>query len=367
MKIAIVGGSNSVLQESYANMISVANPPISVPTNPYTNPHSKRMPLYIDNKAIGATNSLYSLLQIQKYNLLEKNDLLIHEYFVNDNNHYFQDINTPERTQKVLLTIILECMKAQKKLLIVMIYNRADHRAGKYSQSPIFTIYTNLIRQFNIPFIDMYHVLYRKASGNWFHYYKDDTHLNLAGMQLLSEEIVKRLPLIPFLTLCLDHCIDTNLPLETYEQLNVIALYDNAKLLNKTYKTHTLTNSLVNISYLVITDTLQLNFDKLTEILAIEYVCDQNSGYISISDIQKNTLKAEKLVLIQNKPLVSCITFNTHTFTPAINYTISIIQPKDLHPSHYDRERKTYETLKSRPTNFKIASLLVTNGAKLIL
>ena len=133
-----------------------------------------------------------------------------------------------------------------------MIYNRADHRAGKYSQSPIFTIYTNLIRQFNIPFIDMYHVLYRKASGNWFHYYKDDTHLNLAGMQLLSEEIVKRLPLIPFLTLCLDHCIDTNLPLETYEQLNVIALYDNRELLNKTYKTHTLTNSLVNISYLVI-------------------------------------------------------------------------------------------------------------------
>ncbi len=119
----------------------------------------------------------------------------------------------------------------------------------------------------------------------------------------------------------------------------------------------------------MVTDSITLNFDKPTELLAIEYVCDQRSGYIEISSksdsIQKNTLKAEKLVLLQNKPMVAVITFNTHTFTPARTYTISMIQAKDLHPSHYDREKNTYDTLKLRMTNFKIASLLVTNDAKL--
>jgi hypothetical protein len=133
----------------------------------------------------------------------------------------------------------------------------------------------------------------------------------------------------------------------------------------------TLKNALVNISYLVITDSITLTFDKPTEILAMEYVCDQRSGYIEIKSksisIQKNTLKTDKVILVDNKPLVSCITFNVKQFEPATTYTIHMIQPKDLHPSYYDRERNTYETLHDRQTNFKLASLLVTNEAHITL
>ena len=127
---------------------------------------------------------------------------------------------------------------------------------------------------------------------------------------------------------------------------------------------------MVNISYLVITDSITLTFDTPTEILAMEYVCDQRSGYIEINSnsiIQKNTLKTDKVVLVDNKPLVSCITFNVKQFEPATTYTIRIIQSKDLHPNYYDRERNTYETLHDRQTNFKLASLLVTNEAQLTL
>jgi len=42
-----------------------------------------------------------------------------------------------------------------------------------------------------------------------------------------------------------------------------------------------------------------------------------------------------------------------------------MIQSKDLHPSYYDCERNTYETVHSQKTNFKFASLLVTNEAHL--
>lgn len=355
-KIAIVGGSNSVLKESYVNLLHVA--------------HTTK-PLHITNKAIGMTNSLYSLLQIQKYDLLQTNDSLIHEYFVNDNNHYFQGLNSPERVKKNLLTLIHACIETKKKLLIIMIYNRADQLAGKYSQSPIFTIYTDLIKQYNIPFIDMFNVLYRKALGKWVQYYRDDTHLNLGGMVILKDEILKKLPTLGPLTLGPLTLGTQTLP-DIYDQLRVVQLVDTASnMFQNKYSIKTLQNSLVNIQYLVVTDSITLNFDKPTELLAVEYVCDQRSGYIDISAnntrncIQKNTLKAEKLVLLENKPMVAVITFNTHTFPPATTYTISMIQAKDLHPSHYDREKNTYDTLKLRMTNFKIASLLVTNGATL--
>jgi len=366
MKIAIVGGSNSVLKESYANTLSAA--------------------VQIDNKAIGMTNSMYALLQMEKYKLLQHNDILIHEYFVNDNNHFFQGINSPERTKKILLTLIQQCMRNQKKLLLIMIYNRADKIAGKYSQSPIFTIYTDFIKQYMIPFIDMYHVLYTKVANQWPLYYKDDTHLSVAGMALLKDEVLKKLRTLPYLTPSIE------LTTAIYERLSVVSLVSPKPILatptlatptpilatptlaTPTLATHTLakhiiktlTNSLVTISYIVITDTITLTFDKPTEILAMEYVCDQRSGYIEIkgnSIIQKNTLKTDKLVLTDNKPIVACITFNVKQFEPATTYTITMIQPKDLHPSYYDRERNTYETLHDRQTNFKLASLLVTNNA----
>jgi hypothetical protein len=318
------------------------------------------------------TNSLYSLLQIHKYDLLQTNDVLIYEYFVNDNNHYFQGLNAPERVKKNLLTVIQACIKNQKKLLIIMIYNRADQLAGKYSRSPIFTVYTDLIKYYNIPFIDMYYVFCRKALTKWVQYYKDDTHLNLAGMVLLKDEILAKLP-----TLAPPHIAPPILNpsvTDTYYQLCVVPLVDRStNIFQNKYSIKTLQNSLVNIEYLVVTDSITVNFDKPAELLALEYVCDQRSGYIDISTnasndnhIQKNTLKAENLVLLENKPMVAVITFNTHTFTPATSYTISMIQAKDLHPSHYDREKNTYDTLKHRVTNFKIASLLVTNGARLL-
>jgi len=363
MKIAVVGGSNSVLKDSYVNSLSLYT---------FNKPAFEKyegVRLRIDNKAIGMTNSLYALLQLEKYNLLHHNDVLIHEYFVNDNNHFFQGINSPERTRKTLLTIIQQCIKTQKKLLLLMIYNRADKIAGKYSESPIFTIYTDLIKHYNIPFIDMYHVLYLKAGGQWPLYYRDDTHLSLAGMSVLKDEILQKLPTLTYLT-----ASRVNFATDIYQALSVVSLVSNLQVFKDAPIIKTLKNSLVNISYLVITDAITLNFDKATEILAVEYVCDQRSGYIEISTstststrIQKNTLKTERLVLVDNKPIVSCITFNVKKFDPATSYTIQIIQPKDLHPSYYDREKNTYETLHTRETNFKIASLLVTNKAKLIL
>jgi len=373
MKIAIVGGSNSVLKESYSNLLASAagsSTSAAGPADTYI----------IDNKAIGATSSIYGLLQIQKYDLIKQNDLLIFEYFVNDNNHYFQGINSVERVRKTLISIINQCIKGKTKLLIIMIYNKADQSVNmykgtgtnasnnhcnsalfsRYSASPMFNLYTDIIKMYDIPFIDLYHVFYRKIRGRWTYYYQDDTHLNLAGMTILKEEIMKKIPTLPCIT------YKPNLDYKAYDHLSLIQI---AKADSKDQSTFS--NALVNIQYLIVNDSLTLNFDAPTELLAIEYICDQQAGYIEISTdqmvIQKNTLKEEDFVLKRNKTMVALITFNKRIFKPAISYSIRVIKPKELNVDLYDREKVTSENFLVRNTNFKIASLLVTNQARLLL
>jgi hypothetical protein len=242
-----------------------------------------------------------------------------------------------------------------------MIYNKLDYTKHMYSTSPMFNMYIELIKQYQIPFIDMYHVFYRRVITRWTYYYLDDTHLNLAGMSILGDEILKKIPQLV-------------LPISFFslsaEEQNTLSLTKIPELFPDHPNIYLLQNSLVNIAYLEITDSLQINFEKPTELMAIEYVCDQKAGYISVcsntvstSDkreklIQKNTLKQEDFVLKRNKSMVSIITFNKYLFEPATSYTIRIIQPKDLHFDYYDREKITYETVTPRLTTFKIASIL---------
>ena len=114
MRIANVGGSNSVLKTSYTNIIP------------------DKYGIVIDNRGVGSTNSIYALLNIMKYNLIEQNDLLIFEYFVNDSNHFFQGINNVERISKTLVEIVKMCIHWKTKLLFVLIYNKTYQLEKKY-------------------------------------------------------------------------------------------------------------------------------------------------------------------------------------------------------------------------------------------
>jgi len=149
MKIANVGGSNSVLKASYTNIIP------------------SKYGIAINNKGIGATNSIYALINIIKYDLIKQNDLLIFEYFVNDNNHYFQGINNVKRICKTLAEIVNMCIKWKTKLLFVLIYNKNHQLENKYETSPVYQLYKNIIEKYRIPSIDMYDVLYSKFNDKW--------------------------------------------------------------------------------------------------------------------------------------------------------------------------------------------------------
>jgi len=338
MSIANIGGSNSVLKHSYTNKLK---------QNDYN----------IKNYGIGATNSIYALIQLIKNDIINQFDLIIYEYFVNDNNHFFQNINNIDRVEKTLIEIINMCIRSNTKLLFIYIYNK-DHKINnKYLNSPMYLLYKNFSKKYNITTIDMFELLHSKFEEKWVNYYQDQTHLSDEGMNVLYTEIKDKLKITTVPRVISDN---------NYNGFNLLKLIPISKHSN----TVNYTNSLINIDYFEILDEIKIKFNKKTTILAIEYLCDIDSGYIQLSNskntIQKNLLKNENFVLEKKKKMASLITMNKKVLEDDNYLVIKNIKYTEIDENIYDKERETYENKTNKTTSLKIISILFTNNANII-
>ena len=338
MSIAIIGGSNSVLKHSYTNKLK---------QNDYN----------IKNYGIGATNSIYGLIQLIKNDIINQFDLIIYEYFVNDNNHFFQNINNIDRVEKTLIEIINMCIRSNTKLLFIYIYNKNDKINNKYLNSPMYSLYKNFSKKYNITTIDMFELLHSKFEEKWVNYYQDPTHLSDEGMNVLYTEIKDKLKITTVPRVISDN---------NYNGFNLLKLIP----ISKYYNTVNYTNSLINIDYFEILDEIKIKFNKKTTILAMEYLCDIDSGYIQLSNskntIQKNLLKNENFVLKKKKKMASLITMNKKVLEDDNYLVIKNIKYIEIDNNIYDKEKITYENKRDKTTSLKIISILVTNNANII-
>lgn len=338
MRIANIGGSNSVLKHSYTNKLK---------QNDYN----------IKNYGIGSTNSIYGLIQLIKNDIINQFDLIIYEYFVNDNNHFFQNINNIDRVEKTLIEIINMCIRSNTKLLFIYIYNKNDKINNKYLNTPMYSLYKNFSKKYNITTIDMFELLHSNFEEKWVNYYQDQTHLSDEGMNVLYTEIKDKLKITTVPRVISDN---------NYNGFNLLKLIP----ISKYYNTVNYTNSLINIDYFEILDEIKIKFNKKTTILAMEYLCDIDSGYIQLSNskntIQKNLLKNENFVLEKNKKMASLITMNKKVLEDDNYLVIKNIKYIEIDNNIYDKERITYENKTNKTTSLKIISILVTNNANII-
>jgi len=338
MSIANIGGSNSVLNHSYTNKLK---------QNDYN----------IKNYGIGATNSIYGLIQLIKHDIINKYDLIIYEYFVNDNNHFFQNINDVDRVEKTLIEITNMCIISNTKLLFIYIYNKDDKITNRYLNSPMYSLYKNFSKNYNITTIDTFELLHSKFQEKWVNYYQDRTHLSDKGMNVLYTEIKDKLKITTVPRVISDN---------NYNGFNLLKLIP----ISKYYNTVNYTNSLINIDYFEILDEIKIKFNKKTTILAMEYLCDIDSGYIQLSNskntIQKNLLKNENFVLKKKKKMASLITMNKKVLEDDNYLVIKNIKYIEIDNNIYDKERITYENKTNKTTSLKIISILVTNNANII-
>lgn len=339
MNITIVGGSNGVLKHSYAVKL-------------------KNQGYNVNNKAIGATNSIYSLVQLHKTNILDSTDVLIYEYFVNDNNHYFAGVNNVERVRKTLIDIVNLCHTTKTRLMFIFIYNKSHVTKNKYDASEMYKMYKQFVASYDIFHIDVLELL-SKNPGSLGKYHESNSHLSSHGMDILTNEIIKNLQNVHHPVI-----IDSN----SYIGFNGITIAKISDHLNS----ELFTNSLVKVEYIQLTpkDELIITFDSPTTILALEFLCDNNSGYIQLDNgeqiIQKFTLKNDPFVTVKNKKMLSIITFNDKIFQHSNTLKISVIKHHKINKSLYDKERFSGDRNDTNiNTTFKLSSLLITDNASI--
>ena len=338
MRIAVIGGSNSVLKHSYANKLK---------QNGYN----------IKNYSIGGTNSLYGIIQLIKYDIINQYDLIIYEYFINDNNQFFQNINNVGRVEKTLIEITNMCIRSNTKLLFIYIYDKYFKIHNKYLNSPMYSLYKNFPIKYNITTIDVFELLHSKFEEKWKNYYENASHLCLHGMNVLYTEVKDKLKI----AIVPKHISNNN-----YNGFNLLKLIP----ISKYYDTVNYRNSLIDINYFEIFDEIKIKFNKKTTILAIEYICDTDSGYIQLSNsknkIQKNLLKNEAFVLIKNRKMAALVTMNKKLLEKDDFLVIKNINYTEIDNNIYDKEKITYENNTNRTTSLKIISILVTDNADII-
>ena len=324
-RIAIIGGSNTIIgSKPYPKVL-------------------KSTGLDVANFGIGGTNSIYGLMQILKHDILKNFDVLIFEYFINDNNHFFQDIFSVKQAKIALNSIKNLCAEHNTKLLPIFIYNTEDYRKGKYSDSECFKFYHDFFKNNRLYYIDMLEVLKREFQEDWLSCYLDVAHLNQKGMNLLSKEIKNNL-----------HQASIPKTIGNCNKLKLIKAEDF--LSTKTFK-----NSLIDVEYYELLDELEFCFDKSSKLLGIEYLCDINSGPISIESgdkiVHKQSLIKGEFVHKRKKTQLSIMVMCKKHLPASKKIKFKIIN--HINKSFYDRGKfDCHINITHKPT-FKIVSFLI--------
>ena len=336
MRIVNIGGSNSVRKQSYTYKLI---------KDKYN----------LSNYGIGGVNSVCGLIQLIKNKAIGNCDTIIYDYFTNDNNHFRQGINKVSRVNKTLIELVNLCIENNIKLLFIYIYNKNDKINGLYDKSPMYSFYKDFSKKYNITTIDFYDLLYSKYKDEWSEYYLDASHLSDEGMCILRDEIVDKLKVVT-----IPKTIESN-DYNGFNGLNLIKIDNHLK-------TENFSNSFVDVNYFEIKNELKIKFNKKTSILAIEYLCDIDSGIIEMSNnvnkTQKNSLIYDKFILEMKKQIVTIMTSNKKTLKEDDCLFIKNIPFKRINNNIFDKDRNTFIREKRiEPTYFKIISILVTDNA----
>ena len=289
--IYLYAGSNSIIKYSYSKIIS------------------KKYNLI--HHGLGSTTTNRGIIELSNdKNHIKENDIIIHEYYINDHNEANKNIINWNTILKDLEEFINLCKNY--KLFFILIHTVDTIKNLKY-----ITEYTNIIKKYNCSFLDtkifikrkctrnmLKKIYYGNPGGNFFNHPNKSFH----------EEIAK-------------YFLDN---INNIKKINI----NNKFIFTKYFqyypeKTTNFTNRLVNTNFLQITNEYSFNIQK-KYIKYIEFLCDKNTGIIQITaDNTKKyyfcALKQEEDFLFnRNKKLLTIINIKKPIFIQN-NIKINII------------------------------------------
>ena len=276
VKIFIYGSSNTLISNSYVQKI--------------------KKKYDIINRGLGATTTIIGSLRLKDdIPNIEDDDIIIHDYYVTDQNQSKNNLIEWDTVLKNLEYFIKMC--SAKKLVSILIKTIPDFKKEEHINQ-----YIDLLNKYNVSFIDTSKLINNNLSLENIkkNYYEGElgngfNHLNEKFYNLISEFF--------FLNI---------------SKINRLKKY-NINLIHKLVfkKNLEFSNSIVKTNYTMVnkSNPFKIQITQPMRLVTIEYLCDKYSGIIQIktdnAEYYITTLKNEPIFIFKReKTLLTNLTFN---------------------------------------------------------
>jgi len=366
IKIAIVGGSNSVMRRGYAKFLdSYLAQTVSKSTS-------------LKYYSLGGVPNLFGTIQQERYDVAANSDIIFFEYCVNDRHAIEVEQYSLELTGKSLEGFIRKVKRSNPKCLIVILVfgiNLEDY----YSKlCHLSDLYESIGKHYNLPVINVTKLL---SKDNGLDYvkslYNDKDHAHYSrpeGVQIVSQEIVNELKkkgVLKKLKSKQNQASTTAItPVypDNFEDLKYFDSFEASNFFWEKPKVSVYQNTVFREKNLTIYQGNSLNFLLKGRLMAIFIKSDINDGFIQIDFDHQNIVTSSYSSWVNKiKPqnVINLITLPLRRFEPSTDFAPVSISFCQKYPDKFEIGFNKSVPTKQDPSKWKLSIIGIAYSGEL--
>jgi hypothetical protein len=354
LRIAIVGGSNSVMRMGYVNHL---NRLIGKATDRLTQ---------LNYYALGGTHSVYGLIQADRQAIAINNDVIFFEYSVNDRYAIEQGSYSLDLAGKVLEGFIRKVRDANPNcLIVILLFRHLDHFYDDNCQ--LDDLFGAIAQKYNLPVVDVTALLRKSpdlSQVKALYEESDPSHYSRPqGVSTVAQIIADQLNqmgVMQDLRLGRPLARSQNLPPiypDHFQGLTFFDRFDQGKFSAQNLDASIYQNSIFREKYFPISQDNALKFLLKGRLLAVFVKADLDHGFIQIefdNDCIITSTYASWLNPVKPRNAITLVTLPSVCFSESLDFVPVSISNCSEQPQSFELEYHKILPRQQDPRKWKL-------------
>jgi len=365
LKLAVVGGSNSVMRTGYFNYLAA-----------YINQATSR-PTILNYYALGGSTSIYGVIQQDRRDIAANSDVVFFEFCINDRYAIDEKQYSLELAGQALEGFIRKVKKSNPTSLIVILIFR--HLENCYDDSCYLSeLYESVGRHYNLPVIDLTKSLNETQGLDYvtsLYDERDPAHFRRPqGVQFVAQAIVEELDRLGIIDAWRSgkkqyQAIDTP-PIYSgnFESLAFFNRFNQGSFFVKRPRVYTFISTVIREKCFSIHEGNSLNFLLKGKLMAILIKSDENDGFVDIKFGNQRIVTSSYSAWVNKiKPrnVVNLITLPLLRFSESSDFAPLSISTCSEYPQDFELEVFKVVPPQLEPRNWKLSIMGIVYSGEL--
>jgi hypothetical protein len=354
LRIAIVGGSNSVMRMGYVNHL---NRLIGKATDRLTQ---------LNYYSLGGTHSVYGLIQADRQAIAINNDVIFFEYSVNDRYAIEQGSYSLDLAGKVLEGFIRKVRDSNPNcLIVILLFRHLDHFYDDHCQ--LDDLFGAIAQKYNLPVVDVTASLRQSpdlSQVKALYEESDPSHYSRPqGVETVAQIIADQLNemgVMQDLRLGKPWVSPQNLPPiypDNFQGLAFFDRFDQGKFFAEKLDASIYQNSIFREKYFPISQDNALRFLLKGRLLAVFVKADLDHGFIQIefdNDCIITSTYASWLNPVKPRNAITLVTLPSVCFSESLDFVPVSISNCSEQPQSFELEYHKILPRQQDPRKWKL-------------